>query len=331
LIAQTEATTLYTGEIADAIVRFARQTNGYLTADDLARHTSTWVEPIYTTYRGYEVWEIPPNGQGLTALLALNILEGFAFNQYPRDSVQSYHLQIEAIKLAFADAQRYIGDPERAAVPTHELLSKAYAAKRRELIGPNASDPEPGDPAQGGTVYLCTADSNGMMVSMIQSNYTGFGSGIVVPGTGVALHNRGAGFSLQPGHPNQLEPGKRPFHTIIPAFLTRGGQAVGPFGVMGGHMQPQGHVQMVVNTLDYGLNPQVSLDAPRWYWTEGRTVLLEPGVPESIARALAEGGHDVQIAEDTGVFGRGQIIWRLPSGAYVAGSDKRADGCAVGF
>jgi gamma-glutamyltranspeptidase/glutathione hydrolase len=331
LIAQTEADTFYKGDIAEAIVRFAQQTGGLLTANDLEQHTSTWVDPISTTYRGYEVWEIPPNGQGLAALVALSILEGFVFNQYPRESAQSYHLQIEALKLAFADAQRYIGDPERAIVPHAALLSKAYAARRRALIGAQALDPEPGDPLQGGTVYLCTADSSGMMVSMIQSNYMGFGSGIVVPGTGVALHNRGAGFTLQPGHPNQLEPSKRPFHTIMPGFLTYNGQAVGPFGVMGGHMQPQGHVQVIVNTLDYGFNPQTSLDAPRWFWQQGRAVLLEPGVPQMIAQVLSEYGHEVQIAEDARIFGRGQIIWRLPSGTYVAGSDKRADGCAAGY
>jgi len=180
-------------------------------------------------------------------------------------------------------------------------------------------------------VYLCAADSDGMMVSLIQSVYMGFGSGIAVPGTGIVLQNRGEGFTLEGGHPNQLAPGKRPYHTIIPGFLTRGGQPIGPFGVMGGHMQPQGHVQMVVNTVDYGLNPQASLDAPRWYWERGREVLLEPHADPAIAAALAERGHDVAIAQEYGTFGRGQIIWRLPSGAYVAGSDGRADGAAVGY
>jgi gamma-glutamyltranspeptidase/glutathione hydrolase len=331
LIAASQADDFYRGSTAQEIVRFAQQTGGLITAADLEQHTSTWVDPIKTSYRGYDVWEIPPNGQGLTALIALNILEGFAFHEFPRESPQSYHLQIEAIKLAFADAQRYIGDPERAAVPTEALLSKEYAAERRKLIGPEALTPEPGDPLQGGTVYLCTADSDGMMVSMIQSNYMGFGSGIVVPGTGIALQNRGAGFTLQQGHPNELQPGKRPFHTIIPGFLTREGEAIGPFGVMGGHMQPQGHVQMIVNTLNYSLHPQASLDAPRWYWQDGKTVILEPGVSDSIAEALTKHGHEVQITEDAGTFGRGQIIWRLPDGGYVAGSDRRADGCAVGF
>lgn len=331
LIAETQSEDFYGGEIAQAIVRFAAQTGGLITAHDLAQHTSTWVEPISARYRGYDVWEIPPNGQGLTALIALHILDGLDLSELSRESSQSYHLQIEAIKLAFADAQRYIADPERAAVPTEALLSPEYAARRRALIGDRALEPVAGDPLKGGTVYLCATDSEGMMVSLIQSNYMGFGSGVVVPGTGVALQNRGMGFSLQPGHPNQLEPGKRPFHTIIPGFLTRNGEAVGPFGVMGGHMQPQGHVQMIVNTLDYGFNPQASLDAPRWYWAQGREVEVEPGVSGEIVEQLRARGHMVTVAQERGTFGRGQIIWRLPSGAYVAGSDGRADGYAVGY
>ena len=330
-IAETEAEDFYRGELAERVAEFAANTGGFITRDDLAAHTSTWVDPISTSYRGYDVWEIPPNGQGLTTLIALNILEGFVLDQLPRESPQSYHLQIEAIKLAFADAHRYIADPERADVPTAALLSKDYAAKRRALIGESALDPAPGDPLRGGTVYLCTADEDGMMVSFIQSNYMGFGSGIVVPDTGIALQNRGAGFALDDGHPNRLEPGKRPFHTIIPGFLTHGGRAVGPFGVMGGYMQPQGHVQMIVNTLDYGFNPQASLDAPRWYWEQGREVMVEPETPAAVVQELRSRGHHVTVAEEHGLFGRGQIIWRLPSGAYVAGSDGRTDGYAVGY
>lgn len=330
-IAETNADDFYRGRIAEAILGFAAQTGGLITAADLSQHTSTWVDPISTNYRGYDVWEIPPSGQGIAALIALNILEELALDQFPHQSPESIHLQIEAIKLAFADVQRYIGDPQHASVPTTELLSKEYAAERRKLIGNQALTPQPGSPVKGGTVYLCTADGEGMMVSLIQSNYMGFGSGIVVPETGVALQNRGAGFSLEEGHPNQLLPGKRPFHTIIPGFLTKNGAAIGPFGVMGGHMQPQGHVQMIVNTLDYGLNPQASLDAPRWYWEQGQEVWLEPGVPQDIAADLTKRGHKVNIAQEPGRFGRGQIIWRLPSGVYVAGSDGRTDGYAVGF
>lgn len=270
LIAETRAEALYRGELAETIADFAARTGGYITADDLAAHTSTWVDPISTTYRGYDVWEMPPNGQGLAALIALNILGGFDLAAFPRESAESYHLQIEAMKLAFADARRYIADPERATVPTEELLSRSYAAERRALIGEEALHPAPGNPLRGDTVYLCTADADGMMVSFIQSTAAAFGSHVAVPGTGIVLQNRGSGFSLEPGHPNRLEPGKRSFHTIIPGFLTRDGQPLGPFGVMGGHMQPQGHVQMIVNTVDYGMDPQASLDAPRWSWWKDR-------------------------------------------------------------
>ncbi|MBA3532841.1 MAG: gamma-glutamyltransferase, partial [Ardenticatenales bacterium] len=231
----------------------------------------------------------------------------------------------------FADAHRYIADPERAPVPTDALLAESYAAERRALIGEQAASYGAGEPLRGGTVLLCTADGEGMMVSFIQSNYMGFGSGIVVPGTGIALQNRGAGFSLDPLHPNILAPGKRPFHTIIPAFLTREGKAVGPFGVMGGHMQPQGHVQMVLNTVDWGLNPQASLDAPRWQVSEEQEVLLEYGVPRHIVEGLLRRGHQVSVKAEGGHFGRGQIIWRLPNEALIGGSESRADGLAMGY
>ncbi len=330
-IAESAGEAFYGGDLARTIATFAAETDGYITADDLAAHTSTWVEPISASYRGYEVWEIPPNGQGIAALMALNILEGFDLARQPRESAQSYHLQVEAMKLAFADVQRYVADPEHAAVPVPGLLDKGYAGERRALIGDQALAPAPGEPARGGTVYLCAADGDGMMVSFIQSNYQGFGSGIVVPGTGIALQNRGHGFSLQPDHPNVVAPGKRPFHTIIPAFLTRAGEAVGPFGVMGGHMQPQGHLQMVVNQVDYGLNPQASLDAPRWQWLRGREVGLEQAVPGHVVHGLHSRGHEVVVQHSASSFGKGQIIRRLAGGAYVAGSEPRADGCAVGF
>ncbi|MBI1879055.1 MAG: gamma-glutamyltransferase, partial [Chloroflexi bacterium] len=322
---------IYEGELAAKTVAFARASGGLLSADDLAGHQSRWVEPISVGYRGYEVWEIPPNGQGLAALMALALLEGTDLANHPHGSEASFHLQIEAMKLAFADAFRYIADPERADVPVTGLLDPAYIAARRELISSRARAPEPGAPLRGGTVYLCTADRDGMMVSYIQSNYEGFGSGLVVPGTGIALHDRGACFSLEPGHPNEAAGGKRPFHTIIPAFLTRGGQPVGPFGVMGGHMQPQGHVQVVTGMVDYGLNPQAALDAPRWHVASGLEVGLEPEVPEHVRQSLAVRGHAIQGGLNRGAFGRGQIIWRLDEGVYVAGSDKRSDGAAVGW
>jgi gamma-glutamyltranspeptidase / glutathione hydrolase len=240
-------------------------------------------------------------------------------------------MQIEAMKLAFADAHRYVADPERRPVPVDELLAKDYAANRAALIGDAALLAAPGAPAGTETVYLCAADSSGMMVSFIQSSFDGFGSHVVVPGTGIVLQNRGAAFSLELDHPNVLEPGKRPFHTIIPGFLTKDGAAVGPFGVMGGHMQPQGHVQMVVNTVDYGMDPQTSLDQTRWLWRRDRSVLLEPSVDAAVLDALRRRGHAADIWNELDAWGRGQIIWRLPSGAYIAGSDHRGDGQASGY
>ena len=331
LIADSRAEAFYCGELAGEIERFAAETGGHLTRADLAAHTSTWVEPISTNYRGYDVWEIPPNGQGITALIALNILEGFDLTACPRESTDSYHLQIEATKLAFADAARYIADPEHAAVPVRGLLDKGYPAERRRQIGERALQPAPGRLPEGGTVYLCAADADGMMVSFIQSNYRGFGSGIVVPGTGIALQNRGEGFSLDPEHPNALSPGKRPYHTIIPSFLTRDGRAIGPFGVMGGYMQPQGHLQMVVNQVDYKMNPQASLDAPRWRWVQGTEIELEAGVPQQIMHGLAARGHAVTVNPRPAQYGKGQIIARQPNGAYIAGTEPRADGCAAAF
>ncbi|MEM8532825.1 MAG: gamma-glutamyltransferase family protein, partial [Chloroflexota bacterium] len=329
-IAEEGADAFYKGAVAEAMVDFTQRTGGLITADDLAAHTSTWVDPISIEYRGHTIWELPPNGQGLAALLTLGMLDGLDIAQYPRDSADAYHLQIEAMKLAFADAHRYIADPEHAEVPLRGLLDPAYLAARRALIGPQARFPEPGQPPRGGTVYLCAADGEGRMVSLIQSNFWGFGSGVVVPDWGIALQNRGHGFTLEAGHPNQLAPRKRPYHTIIPAFMTRNGQPVGPFGVMGGEMQPQGHTQVAINTLDYGMHPQAALDAPRWR-VAGETVFVELDTPRHVIEGLAERGHTVQVEAVPSGFGRGQVIWQLPSGAYVAGSETRCDGCAVGW
>jgi gamma-glutamyltranspeptidase / glutathione hydrolase len=331
LIAETGAETIYRGTIAERIVAFSRATGGFLAREDLEAHRSAWVEPISTEYRGHDVWEIPPNGQGIAALIALNILEGFELSGLERTSAESFHLQVEAMKLAFADVQRSVGDPEHASVPLTELVSKEYAAQRRALIGERAMLAEPGKPGGSDTVYLCTADADGMMVSFIQSTYDAFGSHVVVPGTGIALQNRGSCFTLEHGHPNVLEGGKRPFHTIIPGFLTRDGAPIGPFGVMGGHMQPQGHVQMVVNTVDHRMDPQTSLDQPRWFWHRGLRVLCEPAVEAAILEDLQQRGHDARVWNELDAYGRGQIIWRLPSGAYVAGSDHRGDGQAAGY
>ena len=331
LIAQEGVRAFYEGAIADAIATFSRSTGGLVTADDLAAHHSEWVEPITTRYGDYTVAEIPPNGQGVAALISLGILDGLDLARHPRDSVASYHLQVEAMKLAFADIFAYVGDPAHADVPTAALLDRERLAERRAKIGPMAQQFGPGELPRGGTVYFCAADRDGQMVSMIQSTYMGFGSGVVVPDWGISLHNRGCGFVTTPGHPNQLMPGKRPFHTIIPGFLLKDGQGVGPFGVMGAHMQPQGHTQMIVNSLTYGMHPQAALDAPRWRWDRDQTLHLEMETPRHIVEGLAARGHQTVVDSDVSLFGRGQIIWQLASGDYVAGTEPRCDGVAAGF
>ena len=328
-IAETKAESFYRGELAERIAAFIQSAGGFLQVEDLAAYQVDWVAPIGINYRGYDVWEIPPNGHGLVALMALNILKGFEFGE--RDTLLTHHRQIEAIKLAFADGLAQIADPAHMQVAVNDLLSDAYADERRALIGARAILPLPGEPPRGATVLLCTADSEGNMVSLIQSNYMGFGSGMVVPGTGIALHNRGNNFSLKAGHPNCLAPGKRPYHTIIPGFLTRDGKAVGPFGVMGGFMQPQGHVQMVMNTIDFGLNPQASLDAPRWEWESARRVNIERSTPEHLFHGLASLGHEVAWSNNRLAFGRGQIIWRDENGVLCGGTEPRSDGAIAAW
>ncbi|WP_088893683.1 gamma-glutamyltransferase family protein [Leptolyngbya ohadii] len=325
-IAATGGENFYRGKLAERMAAFAADTGGLLTQDDLANHRADWVQPISTDYRGMTLWEIPPNGQGIAALMALNILEGFDLSKYPRDSVESFHRQIESMKLAFADVHEHVSDIETMKISPNELLDKNYAARRRQLIGDRAIFAE-ADLPKGGTVYLAAADQD-LMVSFIQSNYMGFGSGILVPETGIALHNRGRGFTLKPGHANQVAPGKRPFHTIIPGFLTQGNQAIGPIGVMGAHMQPQGHLQMMVNLWDYGMNPQAALDAPRWQFTNGKTVLLEQGVARSVVLGLSDRGHDIHLTAEGRSFGKGQMILRQ-EGVLVAASEPRADGLAL--
>lgn len=261
LIAETDGEAFYKGELADKIDEFSKKYNGYIRKEDLAEFEPEWVDPISVNYKGYDVWEIPPNGHGIVALMALNILKGYEFKS--RDSIDTLHKQIEAMKLAFVDGHKYVADPRMMSVTSKELLADEYAKARRELIGTEAIDPKPGNPKSGGTVYMATADEEGNMVSFIQSNYMGFGSGIVIPGTGIGLHNRGHNFNLNPESDNCLAGGKKPYHTIIPGFLSKDGKAVGPFGVMGGFMQPQGHVQVVMNTVDFHMNPQAALDAYR--------------------------------------------------------------------
>lgn len=327
-IANTGGESFYKGKIAEKINNFSADTGGYLTFEDLADHTPIWVEPIATEYKELKVWEMPPNTQGIAALIALNIVENFNIEQYDRDSVDSFHYQIEAMKLAFADAYTYVGDADLMNISNENLLSKKYAKQRQKLIT-NQSIPlaKPGIP-QGETVYLCTADSD-FMVSFIQSNYDSFGSGILVPETGISLHNRGSAFTLEKGHPNQIAANKRPFHTIIPGFLTKDNQPLGPFGVMGAPMQPQGHLQMVVNLTDYQMNPQAALDAPRWRFLEGNRILLERGIDPEIIEGLKERGHDVKLAPET-MFGKGQMILKN-NDVLIAGSEPRADGLALGY
>jgi gamma-glutamyltranspeptidase/glutathione hydrolase len=328
-IAHSNAGDFYRGVLADKIAAFVQAAGGYLQAEDLASYEVDWCDPISINYRGYDVWEIPPNGHGLVALMALNILKGFEFTE--RDTLLTHHRQMEAIKLAFADGLAHIADPAHMRVSVADLLSDAYAAERRALIGATAASPAPGEPPRGGTVYLSTADGEGNMVSLIQSNYMGFGSGMVVPGTGIALHNRGHNFSLEAAHPNCLAPGKRPYHTIIPGFMTKDGAAVGPFGVMGGFMQPQGHVQVVMNTVDFGLNPQAALDAPRWEWESGKRISIERATPEHLFHGLAALGHDVSWSANRIGFGRGQIIWRNKDGVLCGGTEPRTDGAIAAW
>ena len=320
----------YEGALAARIADCARSAGASLEGDDLAGFHAQWVEPISVPYRDHEVWEIPPNGQGIAALQALGIVEGTPMHTSPHASADAWHWQIEAMKLAFADAYRYVADPLVADVPVEGMIESGYLASRRAQIGEHARDYGPGAPPGGGTVYLCTADRDGMMVSYIQSNYMGFGSGVVVPGTGIALQNRAAGFTLESGHPNEAAGGKRPRHTIIPGFLTRGGAPVGPFGVMGGEMQPQGHLQVVSSMVDHGLNPQSALDAPRWR-VMPYGVVLEPDSGVDAAEGLRRRGHRVAIAPDRLEFGRGQIVRRLDSGVYAGGTEPRTDGVVAAW
>ena len=336
-IAATKGEAFYRGEVAQAIDAFAREHGAQLRAADLAAHQVQWVDTIQTRFAGHTVHELPPNGQGIAALMALGMLEQLDIGQYGVDSIESQHLQIEAIKLAFADTYRWVADERfMTEVRAADLLAPAYLRERARLIDPKrAIDPGPGRPPQGGTVYLTTADAQGRMVSFIQSNYLGFGSGVVVPGWGISLQNRGHGFTLQDGHPNQVAPGKRPFHTIIPAFLTKDGQPVMSYGVMGANMQPQGHVQTLVRLLDHGQGLQAACDAPRWRFNQGLAVNAEASMPLATQQGLAALGHDLTVIDDPyGEFGAGQFIWRLGDArtqGYVAASDPRRDGQAAGF
>ncbi|MBO4881200.1 MAG: gamma-glutamyltransferase family protein [Firmicutes bacterium] len=322
-IGATDAESFYSGELAKRIDAESRRFGGYLRYEDMAAHRADWVEPISVNYRGYDVCEIPPNGQGIVCLMALNILKEFAFTD--RDGLQTVHRQLEAMKMAFADAFRYVTDAAQMEIDHHDLLQPSYGAMRAAEMTDRAKVWTHRLPPKSGTVYLATADGEGNMVSFIQSNYNGFGSGIVIPGTGIALQNRGADFSLDPAAANCLKPGKRSYHTIIPGFLMKDGKPVGPFGVMGAYMQPQGHVQVVMNAVDFHLDPQQCLNAPRWQWLRDGRVILEPGFGEPLAAQLRAAGHDVTLEPNYNLFGRGQMIVRLDNGVLCGGTEPRCD------
>ena len=331
-IATTKGEAFYRGELAEKIEAHAMANGGAMTRADLAAHTLDWPGTITQNYRGYTVHEIPPNGQGIVALVALGMLSHFDMTSHPVDGADSVHLQIEAVKLAFADAWHFVADPRAMDVKAAELLDPAYLKSRAGLIDMKRAQLfSHGAPPKGGTVYLAAADAGGMMVSMIQSNFNGFGSGVVVPGTGISMQNRGSGFSLAPGHANLVAPGKRPFHTIIPGFVAKGGAPVMTLGVMGGNMQPQGHTQVMVRIADYGQNVQAALDGPRFRFVQGMEINVEPEYPHATLAELARRGHKItQLPEGYMDFGCGQLIRRLDDG-YAAASDARRDSLAVGF
>jgi gamma-glutamyltranspeptidase/glutathione hydrolase len=334
LLAEGGAEAFYRGPVAEAIVAASERYDGLLSLQDLSDHTSTWVEPIHTDYRGYTVWECPPNGQGVAALEALNILSGYDLASMDPNAADTIHLRLEAIKLALADAGRYVTDPELGAIPVKGLLSLGYAAQRRTLIRMDQAiaQPQAGLPPSGhDTVYLCTADSEGNAVSFIQSQFLSFGSGIAPEGVGFTLQNRGNLFSLDPEHPNCIAPHKRPYHTIIPAMVTQDGRLVSALGVMGGAIQPQGHMMVLSNIIDHGMSVQEALYAPRFYYQKENEVWIEPYWPEAVYADLRQRGHALQMTEGP-VMGGAQLIWVDPeSGAYLAASEPRKDGCALAF
>jgi gamma-glutamyltranspeptidase/glutathione hydrolase len=339
-IATSNGESFYKGDIAEALVAFSQAQGGAMTMADLASFTPEWVTPISQEYGGYQLHEIPPNGQGIAALMALGILKNFDLASLAVDSAASQHLQIEAMKLAFADIYQYVAEPSAMRVSSQQLLDSAYLRGRAKLIDlSRAQNFGAGNPVRGGTIYLTTADEDGMMVSFIQSNYMGFGSGCVEPNFGISLQNRGHGFNLNPESENCVAPRKRPFHTIIPAFLTKDvngvTEPVMSFGVMGANMQPQGHIQTLIRMLDYGQNPQAACDAPRWRYNAGLEINVESGMPAATVQGLQDLGHQMAVINDSYQdFGAGQFIWRMGDPkieGYQVASDPRRDGQAVGF
>lgn len=333
LIAESKGEAFYRGVLAREIIAFSDANGGVMSLDDLASHTVDWVDTIAVPFAGAMVHELPPNGQGIAALSGLGILEALGVGDYPVDSAETLHIVLEAMKLALADLNQHVTDEGHMRVPTAHLLDPAYLRERAELVGATAVDPGYGKPKPGGTVCLSAADESGMMISFIQSNYMGFGSGVVVPGTGISLQNRGVGFSLDPAHVNVVAPRKRPFHTIIPGFaMNADGTPLMAFGLMGGPIQAQGHLQLMLRILRYGQNPQAAADAPRWRLDGGLKVAVESSFDPEVVAGLRARGHDIAVQPANGVFGFGgaQIILRTADG-YVAGSDPRKDGQAVAY
>ncbi|MAJ32560.1 MAG: gamma-glutamyltransferase [Flavobacteriaceae bacterium] len=341
LIAEKGKDAFYKGKIAKTIDTFFKEQGGFLSKKDMANHKSEWVEPVSVNYRGYDVWELPPNGQGMAALQMLQILDGFDFSNIPFASAEHLHLFTEAKKLAFEDRAKYYADMDFFDVPVEELLAPAYAEKRRTQIGERAATYDAGQISAGETIYMTVADKSGTMISLIQSNYRGMGSGMAPPELGFMLQDRGELFSLQPNQANTFEPNKRPFHTIIPAFITKDGKPWVSFGVMGGDFQPMGHTQIVMNLVDFGMNLQEAGDAPRWDHSGGASpmgkvtentglIRIESGIPYSTVRGLMNKGHKVGYAR--GVFGGYQaIMWNEKNGVYHGASESRKDGQAAGY
>jgi gamma-glutamyltranspeptidase/glutathione hydrolase len=340
MVAEGGPEAFYTGSTADAIVSTLQSLGSVMTYDDLKNHTSTWGDPISTEYRGVTVFEHPPNGQGLAALIAMNVASGWNLSEMPWDSPERLHLMVESMRLAFADARQYIADPEAVRVPVEGLLSRKYADERRTLVSPDCAmqPPSYGAPLPGSdTVYFSVVDGQGNACSFINSLYFGWGTGIVAKGTGVFLQNRGAGFSLDPSHPNALVGGKRPYHTIIPGMAVKDGELWASFGVMGGFMQPQGHFQVISAMLDDDLNPQEALNRPRFCLETGRSdsvLALEDDIPTATMTRLSDLGHTIRpvSGRERGIFGDGQIIRRDPeSGVLSGGADPRKDGLVAAF
>lgn len=322
-IGESMGEAFYSGDLAEAMENDSVKHGGYLRKKDLAEFKPQWVTPLSVNYRDHQVVELPPSGQGMVALMALNTLSNFEITK--RDELY-HHRSMEAMKMAFADGLHHITDPKDMRFSPEDFLSPEFGARRASMISEEAQIFTHEDPFQSGTVYLSCADREGNMVSMIQSNYMGFGSGIVVKGTGISLQNRGADFRLDESHGNCLAPGKRTYHTIIPGMLMKDERCIGVFGVMGGYMQPQGHLQVISGLLDFGLNPQAALDCPRWQWTKDKSIMVEDTFDADMIERLKKMGHEITVSDDNNLFGRGQMIIRLENGAYVAGTETRTDG-----